>query len=114
MAKQKKLYGLGGWMIIPMINLFVVGIIAIWGIAVIPLTSIIMIGLSAYALYLAFNYDKTFPKIFIIWLWVGLGLNSITLIPTGEYSTLFGNLIFNVIWHSYMNKSVRVKNTFKE
>ncbi len=121
---SKKLKGLGGWMIIPVINLYVVLIISIvvaliYFLAIesaldfiLMSTSLIMVAISYYAIKLMHNHSKKFPNFFIWWLWISFALSLVDSILLDDYSFLGGELFFNIIWTAYMNKSVRVTNTF--
>ena len=123
MAKEK-LKGIGGWLIIPTIGLFlVVGIYSfltiIYGISISSSTDLILFllfivvaGISLYTLILEFKKSKLFPKLFIIYLWLGVFAIIIMSLIDGEYTGVFSSIIFAFIWTWYANVSKRIKNTF--
>ncbi len=110
--KPKKIRGLGGWMIFPIFNLFLYGLSCIFLLLEFPITSVIGLILSIFGLVLVFQKSKNFPKFFISYLWVVLGLTFIESLVDGDSTYIFGMLIFAGVWTRYMLKSKRVKNTF--
>lgn len=121
----KKLEGIGGWMVLPIIN-FCLNIIFLGYDFVYALTSgyvmeplmmgaivldIILISLFSYTLFLLFNKDKKTPLFAIISLWstVAVGFIFFLIIEDPQF---IPNIIFAIVWTAYFKKSKRVKNTF--
>ena len=127
-GKNKKIEGVGGWLILPTIGLFLgAGIwlfnFVIWGLLlfseesglyelIVFLTSAIIAFLAIYSLVLEFKKKKEFPKWAITTLWVGVVATILLSVLDGDYSDVFGTTIGAIIWTWYFNVSVRVKNTF--
>ena len=126
-SKQEGPKGIGGWLILPTIGLFIGG--TIWALcfliygfllcvgggfeeAVIFLVSVLMTILIIYSIVLEFKKRKTFPKWAIITLWVSVVATFIFSLLDGDYSNLFGATLAAIIWTWYFRASIRVKNTF--
>ena len=126
--KNKKIEGIGGWLILPTIglflgagiwlfNFFILGLLLFSEESglyelIIVLTSAIMAFLAIYSLVLEFKKKKEFPKWAIATLWAGVVVTILLSVLDGDYSDVFGTIIGSVIWTWYFNVSVRVKNTF--
>ncbi|MDP4012460.1 MAG: DUF2569 family protein [Candidatus Nanoarchaeia archaeon] len=119
--------GIGGWLWIPTINLFLIAIIwsfnafiysllfftPEWVGSDLPyLLSAFLIAIpSCYSLFLEIRHKKEFPEWAIITLWLSVGVTFFLSYYEGDYSEGIG-LIFAIIWTWYFRVSVRVKNTF--
>lgn len=130
----KKPNGIGGWLILPTIGLFlsailnVFGIIAglyLWGSGTWIYTGLseyyfIFIAVSAailevlviYALVLEFKKKKLFPKVAIATMWTGVLFSFILAGMDGDPSGLIREIIPSAVWTLYFIVSERVKNTF--
>ncbi len=125
MVKEKKIEGISGWLLIPVIGLVIVLIIYLFDIFsllffpydnnLIGLFLIIDIGLfvlGIYILTLVFKKKKETPSFFIIYLWISVGAVLFLSIITKDSTGLLGGIIKAIIWTLYFKKSKRVKNTF--
>jgi len=128
MKKNPK--GIGGWLILPTIGLFlsiiIYLILAVIEIAVVflgagtgwdiiyLLTSAGMFGLVVYTLVLEFKKKKEFPKWAIILTALGVVVTIIFSIEDSDYTGLVQSIVFAAIWIGYFLQSKRVKNTFTE
>lgn len=128
MAKRKKtprLEGLGGWLILPIIGLFVTIPILLYDLlsanatyefnfymGVLSLIDIIFIGWAITALILIFNKKKSVPKVMISLYIANIIVQGAVSFLINEYTYLIRALIIGAIWISYFVKSERVKNTF--
>lgn len=125
--KQISPKGIGGWIILPIIGLFVSIFLLLLDISAsleylsaslvqaAILLDVILLGLVVYSLILIFKKSKSAPKIFIIFLWVNFAVAFFTwAIVQDEDSpvNLFRVAIASLIWTAYFKKSKRVKNTF--
>ncbi len=126
--KNKKIQGIGGWLILPTIGFFlsagtsiflfsVTGLSLLSGKAyasdlVIFLFSGINAFLSIYPLVLEFKKKKEFPKWAIVKLWVETVTVALFSLLFGGHSIIFHSTLAAIIWTSYFTTSVRVKNTF--
>jgi len=132
----KELKGLGGWLILIQISLWI-GIIAYFFYFIEFLLDfqnilfiiffLVLFILTGYTLFLMYLYDKKFPLFAIIWLWLPflspligfiiLFFSMITGLTTAyELGIFIGgfmlSIIPSIIWTEYFRKSKRIKNTF--
>ncbi|MEK6928201.1 MAG: DUF2569 family protein [Nanoarchaeota archaeon] len=133
MAKKEgkvNLSGLGGWLILLIINLFFMGIafvvsgvidivllfrgkfmVFVW----LSLLFAILISFSSiYSIILAFSKKKKFIKWMRITLWIYIidGLVMLILGFEKSYSNVIRIVLISIISLIYLSKSIRVKNTF--
>jgi len=128
---KDKLRGIGGWLIIPLLNFIALGAILLYDLLTaftlepsnFTLIAIVMdailLFLVVYTLVLLFGEKKAFVNYAKITLWSNVAYRFILLILIYEAdagavadSGFIQGLIFALIWTSYFNKSKRVKNTF--
>jgi len=125
---KKKVKGIGGWLILPTIGLFIgafVWLIAFFlygyislfeGFSKIDLayflSATIMSFLTIYSLILEFKHKKEFPMWAIYTMWAGVFVTIFLSILDGDYSDLFATLAGTILWSWYFSVSIRVKNTF--
>jgi hypothetical protein len=120
---KKKLSGIGGWLIIPILvllyNLYVFldDIMSLylpdiptlwWAVSV----DIVLIVLTALLLFSIFEKRKIVPLFYIWYIWIIFSSNLIILFmnPLNPANPFI--LIGSIIWTIYFRNSVRVKNTF--
>ena len=128
-SKAKKIpKGIGGWLILPTIGLFIGGLI--WSICallygfllcvgmfdvvsvIIFLVSVAMSVLIIYCIVLEFKKKKKFPSWAIFALWMGVLATLIFGLTDGDFSDLITTTLGAILWTWYFRVSVRVKNTF--
>jgi len=129
MTKDKKeLKGIGGWLILPTIGLFLAAGIwlfdfVIYGLLlfleesgtdelIVFLTSTLIASSAIYSLVLEFKKKKQFPRWAIATLWIGVIATIVLSVLDGDYSAIFGTMVGAIIWTWYFNTSKRIKNTF--
>ena len=122
--KKQKIKGIGGWLLIPVINILIVLVFDVFLMfsyallmteryeAILFTTSLISFLFTLNVIYKLFNKNKNFPTFAIWWLWVTFFLSLIDGFILNDYAFTFGELIFSLIWTQYFRKSERVKNTF--
>lgn len=126
--KKKNVKGIGGWLIIPTIGLFLgafvwVALFLLYGIIILLgesdllaisyfLVSLIMSFLTIYSLVLEFGRKKEFPKWITITYISGFLATIILSLVDGDFSDVYGSTLGTIIWVWYFYVSVRVKNTF--
>ena len=125
--KNKKIEGIGGWLILPTIGLFLAAFI--WVISIFLwafltfieftlynstffIISVILSFLTIYTLILEFKKKKEFVKWVFITLVSGIIATLILSIFDGNYFDLITSIISAGLWIWYFSVSVRVKNTF--
>ncbi|MAH03572.1 hypothetical protein CMI39_02180 [Candidatus Pacearchaeota archaeon] len=125
---KEELKGIGGWLIIPTIGLFltigmyafitIINVISAWKTLDITVLWALLYGaftvISFYTLRLEFKKSIRFPKWFIFYLWFGVFVVIIMSFIDRNYTNIFSSFIFAAIWTWYTNVSKRVKNTFVE
>tara|TARA_Y100000310_G_C20612278_1_gene778653 strand:- start:187 stop:591 length:405 start_codon:yes stop_codon:yes gene_type:complete len=127
-VKKKELKGIKGWLLLPTIGfilsaIFWSGVFVILGFSIIignidseivqyVIISAISAGLSIYVLLLLFKKKKEFPKMAIYAMWIGVAMNLLVSLVDGDYSDMASGLGGSILWTLYLQRSVRVKNTF--
>jgi hypothetical protein len=119
MAKQKpkkKLKGIGGWLILPMLGFMIEIIIILKNLiqnsvgTASMILGLVIIALYALTLLFLFKEKKQTPVLAIISLWAGFAYALLSNYPsTGSF---VADGVGAVIWTWYFNVSKRVKNTF--
>ncbi|MBW3017005.1 DUF2569 domain-containing protein [Candidatus Woesearchaeota archaeon] len=119
--------GIGGWLILPTIGMFLAALIyvvlaLVYSVvmcinftatyAMMFVISVIMSVLVIYAIVLELKKKKAFPKAFIAVMWIGVGLGIVMSLIDGDFSSIMRDSVSSALWTLYMVKSKRVKNTF--
>jgi len=123
--KKEKLKGIGGWLIIPIIGLFLSIILVLYDLLsmnaiyefdfYIGLLSLLDIGLLILvitSLVLVFNKKKSAPKLIIAFYITNIILQTVVAVLIEDYSGIAAPWVGGAIWILYFLKSKRVKNTF--
>ena len=128
MKNKKKLEGIWGWLLLPVIGLIISSVISVF----ISLFSIFfmneteyqiyfitfLIGsfFSIYSLILIFNRRKDAPRwsILTIWYFAVIQVLYVLILPNWNAFDLSGFLLAPIIWTIYFVNSKRVKNTFNK
>ena|SRR3989338_767420 len=128
MKNKKKLEGIWGWLLLPVIGLIIGAVISMF-VSIISLFllddsefQIYFIGFiigsffSVYTLFLIFKKKKESPKwaILTIWYFAVLQVVFALIFPDSEWADLSGFLLAPIIWTLYFVYSKRVKNTFNK
>jgi len=129
MENKKKLEGIGGWLLLPVIGLIIGAVISIF-VSILSLFllnnsefRIYFIGFtigsffSVYTLFLIFKKKKEAPKWAILTVWYVAILQVVfaLIFPDSEWADLrSGFLLSPIIWTLYFSYSKRVKNTFNK
>jgi len=122
---KEKLKGIGGWLILPIIGLFVSIPILLYDI-ISTLSLYEMDSLLGFSLFIdgafivfiiitliaMFNKKKYLPKLMISFYLANFILQLVLSMITEEYDSFLQSLISAAIWIPYFVKSQRVKNTF--
>jgi len=137
---QKELKGIGGWLIFlafsltisviyNSINLFTSIPLMLELSVTVPMFVFFMIDTLwlcylAYIAFLFFNKDYRFPKQFKISTIVSIAIAAASLftlsvssdytVYSSDYQNIFNSIFYAIVWILYINKSIRVKNTFIE
>ena len=122
---QGKLEGIGGWLILPIIGLFIsvpillydlLSVNAIYEfnfyIGLLSLLDIILLVLVVIALFSIFNKKKYAPKIMISFYTANIMIQLVIAFLIEDFSGIIAPIIGGAIWIPYFIKSKRVKNTF--
>ncbi|MCX6749479.1 MAG: DUF2569 family protein [Candidatus Pacearchaeota archaeon] len=119
MAKKKakkKLRGINGWLILPMLGFMIEIAIILKNLiqnyirTEIMILGLVMIAFYALTLIFLFKEKKQTPVLAIIALWLGFAYALLSNYPSSGSFVADG--IGAVIWTWYFNVSKRVKNTF--
>jgi len=123
--KTEKLEGLGGWLILPIIGLFITIPVLLYDllstnatyefnfyIGLLSFIDIILLGWAIIALILIFNKKKSAPKVIIYFYIINIIIQGVLASMINEYTYFIRATIIGIIWISYFLKSKRVKNTF--
>ncbi len=122
---KEKLKGIGGWLILPIIGLFLSIFFILYDLlstnsqyqfnAYIGILSSIDVGLLIFTvtcLILIFNKKKSAPKFVIAFYITNIILQGTVAFLINDYSGVTRTVIAGAIWIPYFIKSERVKNTF--
>ena len=125
---DKKPKGIGGWLILPTIGLFVSAVIWIFvfliygvlrvvepmGISILAtfLIAPVLAFMAIYGIVLEFRKKTLFPKWAIITLWAGVAATFILSVLDEDFSGIFTTVLGAIVWTAYFSYSKRVKNTF--
>lgn len=120
LKSDKELSGLGGWLIFPIIGLFFsvfvlandflisfetsFDFISLWDLAFLGLTIVCLISL--------FRKKKIAPKLMVSFYMASIFNGFLIFLLIQDYSEFVRAGIVGLVWISYFNTSVRVKNTF--
>lgn len=124
--KEEKIQGLGGWLILPIIGLFISILVILYDlstilstyemggyIAFLCLLDVVWLSLAIISLVIIFRKKSSAPQWVIGFYITSIILATFVAIISGDYySQLPGQIIASIIWISYFLKSERVKNTF--
>ncbi len=133
MSKEKKLKGLGGWLILVQIG-FILSILMSLEFLLYPYGKSVITFLQqtynipsritiilycsiilfyVYSLFLMYQKKKGFVNLAIFTLWYTFGINAIlVLIISRDFMNLLFALASAILWVVYFKQSKRVKNTF--
>ena len=125
-GKEEKIQGLGGWLILPIIGLFISILVLLSDlstvlstyemsgyIAFVCLLDIVWLSLAIISLVMIFRKKSSTPQWVIGFYITSIVLTTFVAIISGDYySRLPAQIIGSIIWISYFLKSKRVKNTF--
>ena len=137
-TEDKNIKGLGGWLVLVQIGLWISLLISLYLILSTFLSSegfnhlylvfsFLYFCFIAYTLFLMYSYDKKFPIFAVIGIWLpfisplmlfmlalfGVVVGAVTASDLGEFlGGLLALSLGAVIWTAYFLKSQRVKNTF--
>ena len=124
---EKQLKGIRGWLIILILNLFliltfnfvsIIGLINFEGTFILIVLSLIMIFLSGFTLYLIFTKQESAPKFAIMAFLFDILIALLYSYCSANLSyeiypyPIVNPLMSAIIWTIYILKSKRVKNTF--
>ena len=122
---EEKLKGLNGWLIFPIIGLFVslpiilYDIISTLGlyemdfyIGFLIFIDVALIAFTVIILFAMFNKKKYLPRLMISFYTANLIIQLVIAFFVEEYSGIIQPIISAVIWIPYFIQSKRVKNTF--
>ena|SRR3989338_9541726 len=121
-----KITGLGGWLILPIIGLFVSICVLLYDllslsvneyefdvyIGLLSFLDIILLIWAAIALFSIFNKKKYTPQIMISFYIANIIIQLVIASLIEDYSEVFFPIVAGAIWISYFITSERVKNTF--
>jgi len=124
---KEKIKGIGGWLILPIIGLFVSIPILLYDllsmnaiyefnfyIGLLSLIDVVFLIFTVVALFPIFHKKKYVPQIMITFYAANIVLQLVIAIMVSDYTGLTQPAIGGVIWIPYFLKSERVKNTFKK
>tara|TARA_Y100000310_G_scaffold240458_1_gene244281 strand:+ start:2216 stop:2632 length:417 start_codon:yes stop_codon:yes gene_type:complete len=128
MVNEQKLKGFGGWLLLPLIGLFLGAalylVVIILGIILLSLEFsitnlvsligfILMLSITIFVLILFLKKKSKTPSYYIGLIWLGTIIGLINLILSGgAFGSFVWSVIGAIIWTAYFMKSRRVKNTF--
>ena len=125
---DSNLVGFGGWLLLPVIGLFLGGLLYLIAIPstifllsaeysinliVVLVGFVVMLLVEIYVLVIFLKKKKEAPNYYIglIWLGVIIGIINVFFSST-KIGSVFSGIVGGVVWTAYFMKSRRVKNTF--
>lgn len=122
---EGKLKGIGGWLILPIIGLFLSIPVLLYDllsistlyefdfyIGLLSFLDIVLIAWIIVALFSIFNKKKYAPQVMISFYVANIIIQLVIAFLIMDYSGLVAPIVSGAIWISYFIKSERVKNTF--
>jgi hypothetical protein len=122
---QEKIKGIGGWLILPIIGLFISLPVLLYDllstnamyefsfyIGLVSFLDVILLGFVIYALFSIFNKKKRTLQIMISFYIINIIIQLVLAFLIEDFSRIIQPVIGGLIWIPYFIYSKRVRNTF--